>query len=230
MIAAICAIAAACDLPRDPEKTLERIRERGVIVVGVTEEEPFMRRASLEPNAGAAGVEAELIRGLAAKLGVGVRWEWGSAEQHYEAVEKFELDLVAGGMTDATPWKTKVGLTRPYVTSRITVGFPPATAPVTDLTNVRVAVEPASPHIALLEEEEALPVVSEHPFETGLPVVAPEWELRAHGYALREEPLAETKHVMAVPPGENEWLVTVEHHLLPMKERIESMLEKESGK
>ena len=67
-------------------------------------------------------------------------------------------------------------------------------------------------------------MVKDRPFASGLPVAAADWELRAHGYALREEPLTEVMHTMAVPPGENEWLVRVDEHLLRSREQIEESL------
>lgn len=225
-LAAALVLIAACDLPRDPENTLERIRERGEIRVGVTDSPPLIRRTSLEPNAEPRGVEADLIRELAEKHGVGVRWHWGNLEEHYAALEGFDLDLVAGGISNATPWKKKIGITRPYIKSKIHVGFPPGQPIVHDLENVRIAVKPASELVTLVQKQNATAVLADRPFETNLPVAAPDWELRAHGYTFGKEPLHETKHVMAVPPGENGWLVAVERHLLPMNERIESMLEK----
>lgn len=227
-VAAVVIALAGCDLPRDPEKTRDRIRSRGEIRVGVTEAPPWIRRTSLAPNAEAEGVEAELIRELAAKEGVRVRWQWGNVERHYAALEGFDLDLAAGGLTQATPWKKKIGITRSYVRSRINVGFPPGQPVVQELTKTRVAVTPASEWITLLEKQHAIPVTANDPFATNLPVVAPEWALRAHGYAIRNEPLHESMHVMAVPPGENGWLVAVEQHLLPITARVESMLEKAS--
>jgi polar amino acid transport system substrate-binding protein len=220
---------AGCGLPRDPERTAEKVRQRGEIRVGVSEAAPWIRRVSQTANAEASGVEAELIRELARREGVKVRWRWGTLEEHFAALESGQLDLVAGALSESTPWSKKIGVTRPFVTSRINVGFPPGQAARAELKGVRVAVEPASEWARLAADEGAVVIVAERPFETGLPVVAPEWELRAHGYRLRpEKPLEQTKQVMAVPSGENAWLMTVERHLSSRENEIEEMLVREA--
>lgn len=221
---------AGCGVPHDPEQTLARIRQRGEVRAGVTEAPPWMYRSSVEENAEAEGVEATLIRELAAKHGVAVRWYWGNVEEHYAALEGFDLDLVAGGLTDRTPWKKRVGMTRPYVRTRMNVGFRPGEALVRNLRGLSVAVKPATDAITLLQKQKATPVIADDPFATTLPVAAPEWELRARGYMFGDQPLHESRHVMAVPPGENGWLVEVEEHLLPLKPRVHSMLEEAAQK
>jgi polar amino acid transport system substrate-binding protein len=114
---------AACGVPRDPEGTLERVRQAGVIRVGVTD--------------GLREVERTIIEKVAREQRARVEWNDGNLEDHYEALEKYELDLVAGGISRHTPWSKKLGATRPY----------------------------------------------------------------------------DKEHVLAVPPGENAWLMTVERHL-----------------
>jgi hypothetical protein len=134
------------DLPRDPEETLARIREKRTMRVGVCEAAPWLvRGGDDEPR----GIEADLVRELGRQEGARIEWVWGNVEHHYEDLEKRELDLVAGGLTDRSPWLKKVGATRPFV--------------------------------------------------------------EAEG----------KKHVMAVPPGENAWLVRVESHLASQAESIE---------
>ena len=103
--------AGACsDYPGDPERTLERTRG-AVLVVGGTDSPPWLVRT----GSGAAGPEAELIEELAATLDSRVEWRWGALEEQLEALERFELAMVAGGLTRATPWKARVALTRPWI-------------------------------------------------------------------------------------------------------------------
>ena len=224
----LLAVLAACHVPVDPEKTEKRVIARGELIVGVTEAEPWIRRASPAPDSPAAGIEAELINELARQMGVAVRWHWGSTEEHFAALEKYELDLVAAGLTDDTPWKNRIGMTRPWVKSALVVGFPPSRRPSDSLDDLEVAVEPSNELAAHLEDAGARPVSADDPYATGLPVAAPAWELRARGYAIREDPLVEERHIMAVPPGENGWLVRVERHLLPQSARTMKMLEEAS--
>lgn len=148
LIPLLLVTALGCsDLPRDPERSLERVRENRMMRVGVSESPPWITRAA-EPG----GLEADLIRSLAHAEGARVEWVWGTLEQHYEDLEKFQLDLVAGGITTDSPWKARLGATRPYVE------------------------------------------------------------------------YAGKKHIVAVPPGENAWLVRVEQHLASQKTLIEQRI------
>jgi polar amino acid transport system substrate-binding protein len=102
--------AACASLPRDPENTLQRVQSSGRVRVGLVENPPWVVRTAGEP----AGAEVELVRRFASELGATPEWYWGGEEQHLEALERFELDLVVVGLTDKTPWAQTVGLTRPY--------------------------------------------------------------------------------------------------------------------
>ncbi|HET9947874.1 MAG TPA: hypothetical protein VFQ22_02995 [Longimicrobiales bacterium] len=105
----LCAVFAACGLPRDPEGTLERARG-GVLRVGGVDAPPHLVRE----GAAASGPEAELVYAFARSLGAEVEWHWGALDDHMRALERFELALVAGGLTQASPWKSRVGFTRPW--------------------------------------------------------------------------------------------------------------------
>jgi hypothetical protein len=102
-------LLAGCDLPRDPEGTLERVRG-GVLRAGVCESPPWVTRAGDQPS----GVEPAVLQRFAAELGARIEWRWGSAEEHLAALERFELDLAACGLERTTPWKKRVALTVPY--------------------------------------------------------------------------------------------------------------------
>lgn len=101
---------ACADVPRDPRGTLDRVRG-GELVVGVSDSPPWIRRDGHV----ATGPEADLVRGIAKELGARAIWKWGALEDHLGALERFELDLVAGGLTKGTPWRDRVGLTRPWI-------------------------------------------------------------------------------------------------------------------
>jgi hypothetical protein len=100
---------ASCDLPRDPNQALERARN-ATLVAGVTEAPPdLVRRGGV-----AVGPEAQLIEEFARTIGAAVEWRWGSSEEHLRAAERFELDVVAGGLRHDSPWLGRVGFTRPW--------------------------------------------------------------------------------------------------------------------
>ena len=129
--------------------------------VGITEAPPWITRTAIGSDAEPSGVEAALIRKLAEREGVRIRWKWGSLENHFMAAEAFEIDLVAGGIIEDSPWHKRLGFTAPYYTS----------------------------------------------------------EANGAGDAL-----AETKPVLAVPPGENAWLARVESHLRSHESEIPAMV------
>ena len=79
--------------------------------MGITEHPPWTERAAAEP----AGVEADLVRAFAGEIGAQVRRVWGAEQRLFERLEEHELDLVVGGITDASPWIKKVGFTKPYL-------------------------------------------------------------------------------------------------------------------
>lgn len=90
-----------------------------------------------------------------------------------------------------------------------------------------MAVPPGDALAATLAEREAVVVRSEEPWGTGLPVAAPEWEAAARGYAPAGEPLGRTKHVLAVPPGENGLLSALELYLAGEDEAVRARLARE---
>ena len=102
---------AGCDLPRDPEGTLERARG-GVLRAGAAEAAPWVvRRAG---GGRPAGPEAELVEAFARSIDARVEWHWGSSDELLRRLEHRELDVVVAGLTARTPWKTHVGVTRPW--------------------------------------------------------------------------------------------------------------------
>jgi len=110
LVVACCSALSGCDLPRDPEGTLSRVRN-GVIRVGVT---PHGRWVESDEGQPPTGIEPTLVEDFARQLGAEVRWYRGSETQVLTALETFELDLVVGGLTDDTLWSDRVGLSQPY--------------------------------------------------------------------------------------------------------------------
>lgn len=110
--------ACGVQVPTDPHGTLDRVRE-GVIRVGVTENRPWVE---LEGTARPSGTEPELISRFAEQLGSEVQWTQGSEAVLLDALERGELDLVAGGFLEDTPWVEKGAATRPYTETTTSEG------------------------------------------------------------------------------------------------------------
>lgn len=208
-LVAMLSIPSCGPIPKDPEKTTERILA-GTMRVGVSENPPWIRRNGEEAD----GIEADLIRSLAQTMSARVEWVWGIPEDHYHGLEKFEIDLVAGGLTAETPWKARVGMTRPWVEVPLTVGVPPGHAEIETIDGSTVGWS-SPPHApALLRERGAVPVRVDPLRSHGGPVLAPAWWVEGNGWTDAGLILDHEKHVMFVPPGENRWLVRVERFLL----------------
>ena len=215
----VVSTCTTCNLPRDPEGTLERARGARVRV-GVVENEPWVRRTDGEP----AGVEVELVRRFARELNATPEWFWGNEQEHIEALKRFELDLVIGGFTDSTPWGKDVGLTNPYFEYGIKVGVPRSAPPLENVKGVKVAAKQGGAVAAYLDEKDAIAVRVADPFEVNGPVAAPDWELEQRGFVVTDIKLHTEKHVMAVPPGENGWLARLEGFLHRQRSQIKGML------
>jgi polar amino acid transport system substrate-binding protein len=210
-------------VPSDPDGTLERV-EGATMRVGVTEADPWVVLEGERPR----GLEVGLVRSFARSLGARVEWVEGSEAELVAALHEGQLDLVAGGLTPDGPWETEVALTRPYATSRIVVGFP-AGAPVPeDLEGQRVRVERGSEAAGLLRDEGALPVPVADLTGTGrgAPAAAETWTLGRLGLRPSSFELRSSEHVMAVPLGENAWLVRLERFLLEREGEVSRALER----
>lgn len=106
----VAATSACGPFPRDPEGTLEDVEGR-VMRVGAAESPPDLVRS----GDGATGPEAELVEAFARSLGdARVEWIWLGPDEALHRLERFELHVVAAGLTRKTPWKAHVGLSRPW--------------------------------------------------------------------------------------------------------------------
>ncbi|SDH60693.1 transporter substrate-binding domain-containing protein [Agrococcus jejuensis] len=114
VLAAPVLLLAGCGLqiPVDPDGTLDDVRG-GTLHVGVSPHEGW---AEVVDGQG-VGREAELVEGFADSLDAQVEWTEGGEEHLMEALEAGDLDLVIGGLSDATPWTTHAAITRTYLTT-----------------------------------------------------------------------------------------------------------------
>ncbi len=218
-------LISACDLPRDPEKSFEQLAARP-LRVGLAEHPPFVMLRGGDP----AGVEVALIEEFAAAAGTTVEWTTGTVEQLLPALEHFQLDLVAAGLTDATPWKKKIGMTRPWLETQWRVGFPAGFAAPDSLEGVEVAIDRRSEIAALLRKEKARVRLLPDPFAAATtatpPVAAEDWRLALHGYRLHEKQLKKERHIIAAAPGENRLLHRLDKFLHACRNEIPLLLQK----
>jgi polar amino acid transport system substrate-binding protein len=102
------ALLAACDLPRDPAGTLDRVTG-GTLRVGMVTAE----NAAVPGHAAMARADRDLVEGLARDLRASPVWTHASTEALFLALERREIDLVAGGVYADTPWAGRIGLSNP---------------------------------------------------------------------------------------------------------------------
>ena len=104
-------VSGCSDFPKDPAKTLRKV-ENGTLVVGYSENPPWVVKASPEPT----GIEPELVKAFARTLHAKVQWRNNTEQVLFEDLEKRRIHLLIAGLTDDSPWKKeKVGFIRPFV-------------------------------------------------------------------------------------------------------------------
>lgn len=110
----IAVALSACEpWPRDPENTTELVLESGTLRVGVIHNPPWTdtREGKLQ------GREIQLVEDFAESLDATPDWQAFGMHDGFRAIEHGEIDLLIGGLIEATPYK-KAGYTRPYEISR----------------------------------------------------------------------------------------------------------------
>jgi len=224
LAALVVAALSGCQIPQDPDGTLDIVRD-GTMRVGVTESDPWV---DLADPANPGGVEPELVRRFADRLNAEIDWIDGSEEELIGALKEGQLDLVVGGLTKKTPWKKEASLTWPYLKTRLVVGAPPGTSLPEDLDGVPVAFERGSEAGGLLERKTGARAVAVDQLDDARGAVAAgEWRLPDLGLRATGVELAEHQHVMALPLGENAWLVELERFLLRRTGEIRALLARE---
>jgi polar amino acid transport system substrate-binding protein len=226
-VALLVPTLAGCQYPRDPEETLDRVTD-GTMYVGVIEEEPWVR---IDPGEEPRGVEPTLIREFAEELDAEIEWVEGSEAELMEAMRGFQLDVIVGGLTRNSPYSKEVALTRPYVDTEIQFGVPPGKELPDDLDEVEIWVEQSSEAAALLQQEEgeANPIYFDSLSEVEGPALLDDYEIEAIGYERTDRIQRDDEHAMAVPMGENAFLVELERFLLDRGEEAEELLRREAG-
>ena len=95
-------------LPRDQHGWTERVRDTGVLPVGVA------------TGSGGAGHEAlrarekRIVEAVARRLSARIEWRPGNAHALLEDLERRDLPLVAATLPVDSPFGQKVGISRPY--------------------------------------------------------------------------------------------------------------------
>lgn len=116
VLAAVMAVAlAGCGMtvPTDPNGTLDRITG-GELRVGASPSAGLVATTGEGVDAEVSGPLPALIEDFAAERAARITWTVGSEEELVDGLESGDLDLVIGGITDATPWVDRASVTRGY--------------------------------------------------------------------------------------------------------------------
>ncbi len=111
LAACLVVVLAACDrYPRDPEDTLQRVQGHE-LRIGIAPDPPLVE---LDPGQPPRGPQIALLQRWADTLDARIVWVEGAHDDLLKDLEAFRLHAVVGGLTPETPWKDRVGLTRPF--------------------------------------------------------------------------------------------------------------------
>ncbi|GAB78880.1 hypothetical protein AUCHE_17_00920 [Austwickia chelonae NBRC 105200] len=109
----LAATLTGCGLriPTDPEGTLDLIRARQTLRVGISHHPP---RITATPPAPPTGPEIDLVHRYADHLGARITWTVDTEAALVEGLHHGRIDLVAAGLDTTSPWATEIGMTRAY--------------------------------------------------------------------------------------------------------------------
>ena len=169
------------------------------------------------------GIEARLVRSWATRLGARIEWVEGAETSLIEALRFRQLDLVIGGLTDDTPWRSRVGMSQPFASVAVVVGDDAAVSPAASPRGIRgtaVSYPGTRPHFAaLIAAAHAVPAPVPAGERRSGAAAAYDFELDRLGRRSMGVVLARERHVMAVTPGENALLFSLDRFLAPMADR-----------
>lgn len=109
--AVLLTVLSGCGLsvPTDPDGTLQSV-SGGEMRVGVSPD-PGLVSDDTDPPTGSI---PDLVTGFADSIDADIDWTVASEETLVGMLERGDLDLVAGGFTDQTPWVDRAGVSRGY--------------------------------------------------------------------------------------------------------------------
>jgi polar amino acid transport system substrate-binding protein len=205
------ALMACEDLnyPRDPDETLSRVLETKRMRVAAADYVPWV---IVEDDGVPRGAEVELVESFANELGVTVEWRRAPAFVALEALERGEADLAIGGFTkEAVTAEGSAGQTYAYFSEAIVVAADPGAPVPQTLEGLAVHVAPELLANGLVADEGGVPVAEK---AEGVRLTAlPDWQRARRGLVAAGIVLDESEHVIAVPRGENAWIMRLERFL-----------------
>lgn len=106
----LVALAGCEPWPRDPNETTRMITDSGVLRVAIIHNPPWTDVSSRPPS----GREVELARNFARHLKATPEWHYLDLHESVKALEHGDVDLLIGGLVNASPYAKHAAFTRPY--------------------------------------------------------------------------------------------------------------------
>ena len=194
--------------PNDPKNSLEEARGN-TLRVGVIEAPPWI----VIENGEVKGIEAEIVKGFAKQINAEVEWIKGTEEELMPLLETFELHLVVGGITSSSPWKRHVGLTGAYKKEKVFICNTTGDLLPEEIENREVGVKKGSAIGAYVKKKNGIPVFQKSLDDYKGLVAVYEYELDQFNCQDSYLSIHTEKHVIALPRGENNLLMTLEEYL-----------------
>ncbi|MFT6533815.1 MAG: ABC-type amino acid transport substrate-binding protein [Limimaricola cinnabarinus] len=211
-LSASCLAVSSCDdlrFPRDPRQTLETVLATEAVTVAAVDNPPWV---AVDGEGGPEGAEVDLVEAFARELGVSIEWKRLAAFEALEGLESGDLDLAIGGFERKAV--TPVAGAAPsyaYFHEALVIGARPEVPFPEELDGQLVFVPSEEPIAELVRNEGGTPV-GEWSAEVALAAV-PHWQLASRGLLPTGIVLQRAEHVVAVPQGENAWLMRIERFL-----------------
>lgn len=199
-LALIAALGGCERYPADIRGSLEQAKG-SALDVGVSDAPPWITWNDGDPQ----GAEADIIRNFARQEGLEINWIHGDEEQLMPALEHAHLHLVAAGLTKKSPWSKHVSLSVPISKCRAYIGVEDDPGLMTEgvIKGLTVRVERAGGLAYLVEKRGARVKRVDNLDQGGGPAAAEEYRLAELGLIPVGEPLETSKHMLALPKGEN---------------------------
>ncbi|MBP5980525.1 MAG: transporter substrate-binding domain-containing protein [Halomonas sp.] len=201
-------VLTGCRYPVNIERPMADM-QGGELNIGLSENPPWV----INTEQGPAGLEVEIIQALAESMDATINWHWNSEGNLLAALSQYQLDLVIGGLTQDSNVNALAAPTKAYYKSHYSIGVSNGLSLPSSLKNIEVAV-PVVNHIAhALQKKGAIPRPTPDIGTHNEVVATPSWWLQAHDYQIDDWEIATDQHVMALPKGENAWMLVVQRHL-----------------
>jgi len=222
-VLALALLAQGCgDFPKDSRDTLKHVAAGAPLKVGYTPAEPWVSDAQGAASPG--GIEADLIREWAAANGARIHWIKGSENQLVEALAQNRVDVAIGGFLHKTPHGPKIGMTQPYLTTRILIGAAPGAALREEWEGVPVRYDARRPEFAAAIVKADAVAIAERTGHVAPYAALYEQELEALGFQPTNNLLLTQKRVIGTAPAENALLLSLDRFLHARKGAIEARL------